>query len=106
MPQPRFLNRKSKKDKDNKSTTYYKNVKYPTIELSQQDVYITAGVNQRLDLLAKKFYNDVELWWVINIANPNLVPRDSIYIPIGAQVRIPNNIQSIKLNFNELNLKH
>lgn len=106
MPQPRFLNRKNKKDKHNKSTTYYKNVKYPTIAISQQDIYITAGVNQRLDLLAKRFYNDVELWWVINIANPNLVPRDSIYIPIGAKVRIPANINSIKLSFDEINLKH
>tara|TARA_R110000782_G_scaffold77140_4_gene153242 strand:+ start:28 stop:342 length:315 start_codon:yes stop_codon:yes gene_type:complete len=103
MPKPRFVKNKIKTDKSNKSTTYFRSIRYPNISISSDDVYITAGVNQRLDLLAKNFYNDVELWWVINIANPNLVPRDSIYIPIGAQVRIPANINAVIEQFEEIN---
>ena len=99
MPIPRRLNILY----NNKQKRYYKNVKYPTIPLNPQDIYIVASANQRLDLLAKRFYNDVDLWWVINIANPNLVPRDSIYIPVGKQIRIPANVTSIKLQFDELN---
>ena len=72
MPIPRRLNILY----NNKQKRYYKNVKYPAIPLNPQDIYIVASANQRLDLLAKRFYNDVDLWWVINIANPNLVPRD------------------------------
>lgn len=99
MPIPRRLNILY----NNKQKRYYKNVKYPAIPLNPQDIYIVASANQRLDLLAKRFYNDVDLWWVINIANPNLVPRDSIYIPVGKQIRIPANVTSIKLQFDELN---
>ena len=99
MPIPRRLNILY----SNKEKRYYKNAKYPAIPLNPQDVYIVASANQRLDLLAKRFYNDVDLWWVINIANPNLVPRDSIYIPVGKQIRIPANDTSIKLQFDELN---
>ena len=99
MPIPRRLNILY----NNKQKRHYKNVKYPAIPLNPQDIYIVASANQRLDLLAKRFYNDVDLWWVINIANPNLVPRDSIYIPIGKQIRIPANVTSIKLQFDELN---
>ena len=105
MPQPRRLNIKVYKNKDSKTRRYYRNVKYPPVPLSQDDIYITATVNQRLDLVAKKFYNDVELWWVINIANPNLVPRDSIYIPQGKQVRIPANVNAIVEQFDELNIQ-
>ena len=99
MPQPRRLNIK----RQNKR--YYRHVVYPQIKISEGDIYITSGVNQRLDLLAKQFYNDVDLWWVINIANPNLVPRDSFYIPPGVQIRIPTNINTIKDQFDEINNK-
>jgi len=105
MPQPRRLHIKNTKTKDYKRRTYYRNVKYPSIPLAKEDIYITATANQRMDLIAKQFYNDVELWWVINIANPNLVPRDSIYIPIGAQIRIPANVSAILENFDELNIQ-
>jgi len=97
MPIPRRLNRR------NENKRYYKNVKYPAIPLNQDDIYIVAPANQRLDLLAKRFYNDVDLWWVINIANPNLIPRDSIYIPVGKQIRIPANVNAIKNEFDEIN---
>tara|TARA_R110000851_G_scaffold275639_1_gene428305 strand:- start:4827 stop:5144 length:318 start_codon:yes stop_codon:yes gene_type:complete len=105
MPKPRRLNKKTTIDKKGIMKTYHKPARYPSIPVSIDDIYITAAVNQRLDLVAKRFYNDVDLWWVINIANPNLVPRDSIYIPIGAQVRIPANVNAIVEQFEEINNK-
>ena len=103
MPKPRRLNQKSKIDKNQRIKPFYKNVLYPVPPITEEDVYITATVNQRLDLLAKRFYNDVDLWWVINLANPNLVPRDSVYIPVGAQIRIPANVNAIVEQFEEIN---
>ena len=50
MPHPRRLNIK----RQNKR--YYRHVVYPQIKISEGDIYITSGVNQRLDLLAKQFY--------------------------------------------------
>tara|TARA_Y100000593_G_C4283694_1_gene324158 strand:- start:838 stop:1155 length:318 start_codon:yes stop_codon:yes gene_type:complete len=103
MPKPRKLNIKIKTDKHQSVKRYYNNVKYPAPPISIDDVYIKATVNQRLDLLAKRFYNDVDLWWVINIANPNLIPRDSMFIPVGTQIRIPANVNAIIEQFEELN---
>jgi len=105
MPKPRRVNIQQKQYQNQSIKRYYRNVKYPIVPISGNDIYITATVNQRLDLVAKRFYNDVDLWWVINIANPNLVPRDSIYIPIGAQVRIPANVNAIVEQFEEINNK-
>ena len=103
MPKPRRLNIKTKIYKDQSIKKHYRNVLYPLPPVNEEDIYIIATVNQRMDLLAKRFYNDVDLWWVINIANPNLVPRDSIYIPVGAQVRIPANVNAIVEQFEEIN---
>ena len=64
------------------------------------DVLITLikTYEYRPDLLAYDFYQDSSLWWVI--ASANALPGDSIYPPIGIQLRIPTNIQSILNNYN------
>jgi len=53
--------------------------------------------------LAFQFYGDVTLWWIIAIANPNIVDFSSIFLPIGSQIRIPQNISPIIDSYNELN---
>lgn len=82
---------------------FYKYIKYPEVPLSFDDIYIITKTEDRLDLLAEQFYKDTSLWWIISIANPGLVKRDSFFVPGGVQLRIPANRQSIIENFNSLN---
>ena len=82
---------------------FYKYIKYPEVPLSFDDIYIITKSEDRLDLLANQFYGDTSLWWIISIANPGLVKRDSFFVPGGVQLRIPANRQSIIEDFNNLN---
>lgn len=77
---------------------YYRNNVYPTIQPTNTDYYVITTVEDRLDLLAFDFYQDSSLWWVI--ASANALPGDSIYAPIGIQLRIPTNIQTILNSYN------
>ena len=94
---------KTKKETNNKRV--YKYIKYPNIPLSIDDIYATTTVGDRLDLLADQFYNDVDLWWVITTANPDVIRRDSFNLESGLQIRIPdpNRITSILRSFEQLN---
>jgi hypothetical protein len=82
---------------------YYKNVEYPSIPVSMEDIYIISKMGDRLDLLANDFYNDPHLWWVISKANPGKVKRDSFFIDPGLQIRIPTDIQGIYKSFDKIN---
>ena len=82
---------------------FYKYLKYPEVSLSFDDIYVITKTEDRLDLLAEQFYGDISLWWIISIANPGLVKRDSFFVPGGIQLRIPADTQSIIDNFNRLN---
>jgi|TARA_R110000782_G_scaffold9902_2_gene31394 hypothetical protein len=87
-----------------KGRVAYSNVvQYPLIPLSGNDIYAITEFGDRLDNLAYQFYGDVSLWWIITIANPNKIPTDSLFIPIGTQIRIPQNVTSIIDNYNTLN---
>jgi hypothetical protein len=70
---------------------YYINTILPPIPLSQDDIYIVTQDGDRLDNLSYEFYNDTQFWWVIAAANPNKVRKDSYYVNIGEQIRIPSN---------------
>ena len=59
--------------------------------------------DDRLDLLANQFYNDITLYWIIACANPNKVNMGSIYLPVGSQIRIPTNTVEIVDNYRLLN---
>jgi len=67
---------------------YRSSTRYPEIPLSIDDSYIVTQYGDRLDNLAAQFYNDSTLWWIISYANPDL-PKDSLYPPLGYQLRIP-----------------
>ena len=82
---------------------YYRNLKYPEIPLSVNDLYITTTVGDRLDSLAYDFLNDVDLWWIITTANPDVIRRDSFNLKPGIEIRIPDNIQGIIEAFEALN---
>ncbi len=72
---------------------YYVNNIYPDIPYSENDTYLISTYGDRLDLYALDFYNDDRLW--VFIASANNLPGDSIYPPIGIQIRIPANLQSV-----------
>ena len=80
----------------------YRTVKYPEIPLDENDMYVTTVQGDRFDVLAKQYYQDESMWWVISIANASL-PQNSLIIPEGIQLRIPVNIENIKSSFNNLN---
>jgi len=80
---------------------YYTTNIYPEIAPTNNDYYVITTVEDRLDLLAFDFYQDSSLWWVI--ASANALPGDSIYPPIGVQLRIPTDIQSVLNTYNRVN---
>ena len=84
------------------SPRYRSSTRYPNIPLSENDVYIITQYGDRLDNLAYQFYNDSTLWWVLSVANPDL-PNDTLYPPLGYQLRIPTFISNIVNNFKAFN---
>ena len=82
---------------------YYTTIKYPEIPLSVDDFYIITTIGDRLDNLANQFYEDVNLWWVITSANPDIIKRDSFMLEPGIEIRIPADLQTILENFDEFN---
>ena len=80
---------------------YFVNAIYPDIPPKDNDYYVITTIEDRLDLLAYNFYQDSSLWWVI--ASANALPGDSIYPPIGVQLRIPLDIQNIVANYKNVN---
>jgi phage tail protein X len=81
---------------------YRSSTRYPDIPLSENDMFIYTMRGDRLDNLAYQFYGDPTLWWIIQIANPDL-PNDSLYPTLGFQLRIPSNVNQILSNFEKLN---
>ena len=89
----RIRNQQIKKSINQKR--YYKYLKYPEIPISIEDVYIITKNGDRTDLMAFNYYGNSDLWWVLVKANPNKLKRDSFFIPVGIQIRIPSNIEGI-----------
>tara|TARA_Y100000361_G_scaffold79819_1_gene70607 strand:- start:981 stop:1292 length:312 start_codon:yes stop_codon:yes gene_type:complete len=81
---------------------YFSGTKYPEIPLSPDDIYVITTEGDSLDVLAQQFYKDKSKWWIISIANVGLA-QNSLYIPVGTQLRIPTNVQSIIADYIVLN---
>ena len=82
---------------------YFKNLKYPNIPLSSDDIYILTTTDDRLDSLAYQFYNDIRLWWIIANANPDKIKRDGFGLDSNIEIRIPQNVTNIVKSFEQLN---
>ena len=93
------------RQKGSNNKRVFKYIKYPNIPLSIDDIYAITIDGDRLDLIANQFYNDVDLWWVIATANPDVIRRDSFNLKPGLQIRIPdpNRINTILRSFEQLN---
>lgn len=65
------------------------------IDESDQDTYFTVEIKteNRLDIIANRYYGYSTYWWILAIANKIIDPFD---IPIGTVIRIPplNSIYS------------
>jgi hypothetical protein len=88
--------------KEQNGPRYFGSTKYPFIDFSTEDYYIITMQGDRLDNLAAQFYGDPTLYWILQIANPNC-KKDSLYPPIGIQLRIPQNTTKILDDFDTLN---
>jgi len=87
--------------KDKNGKRFRKTVLYPEIEPTENDIYITGQVGDRLDLLANKYYNNPTMWWVIATAN-NLNDAN-FFVQEGIQLRIPSNINEILSDLQKIN---
>lgn len=89
----------------------YVTSRYPEVPVSADDIYVYTTQGDRFDVLAQQYYNDSSLWWVISIANtatagtslPSDLPQNSLVIPEGLQIRIPNNPQNVVSAFKLIN---
>jgi|TARA_B100001057_G_scaffold373304_1_gene377721 phage tail protein X len=81
---------------------YKSTVKYPDIPLSYNDIYVYTDEGDRFDILAQTYYKNSTLWWIITTANPQL-PQNSLYPPLGIQIRIPSDVSGIINAYNQLN---
>ena len=96
----RYLYTKTIKQEDtNKS--YMASTIYPRVKANDNDFYIISEAGDRLDLLAKKYYNDTSMWWVIAIAN-NLNDAN-FFVKEGLQLRIPSDTSTILNNLDKIN---
>ena len=86
-----------------KITSIYGAIKYPQIPHSAYDLYVSTISGDRLDLLANQFLGDVDYWWIISIANPDVIRRDSFIVDEGLEIRIPSNLQEILEDFERIN---
>ncbi len=89
--------------KERRGFPIQRSTRYPEIPTDINDIYAYTTEGDRLDLLAEQFYNDVTLYWIISISNPNKLNLGSLFPPPGSQLRIPVNISGIVASYNQLN---
>lgn len=73
---------------------YYKQLLYPEIPVSSDDIYVITSEGDRLDLLSYEFYKDPSYWWVISQANKDML-KGSMFPKPGSQLRIPSRLSDI-----------
>ena len=78
-----------------------KNALYPNMPVSEDDIYVIATAGDRYDTLAKQFYRDSTLWWIIASANNH--QRASLVVTPGVQLRIPADKTLALQLYQELN---
>lgn len=78
----------------------FRTIRYPEILPSESDVYIMTNDNDRLDVLAQRYYNDSSLWWIIAHANKI---KGTIFVKDGIGIIIPMNVNSIIQDYLKIN---
>ena len=99
----RYRNIKIRKDSPVKpGVRFYTTTLYPEIPLSSTDIYVITTDGDRLDILAQQYYGNSNHYWIIAAANSN-VPRGTLNLPPGTQLRIPQDVAGILAQFQTLN---
>jgi hypothetical protein len=80
---------------------FYVNAIYPDIPVSNNDSYVITTLGDRLDLMALDFYGDMGYW--VFIASANALPGDSLFPPIGMQLRLPVDLPNIVNKYQSVN---
>lgn len=81
--------------------SYMESTIYPKIKPSDNDFYIISEDGDRLDLLAKRYYDNPAMWWIIAVAN-NLNDAN-LYVETGKQLRIPADIAKVSAQLRKTN---
>lgn len=85
----------------NNGRRYKLTTKLPSIQPSIDDIYIIGQYGDRLDNLAYKYYGRSSYWWIIALANN--IGKGDLIVPVGEQIRIPQNTDKIIEEYNNLN---
>ena len=99
----RNISRNIQQLKTSKGKRYYKSIKYPEIPILDEDLYIISIVGDRVDNLARQYYGDSNLWWIISSANSEIIKGGSFGIKSGLEIRIPSNHINVLEDYNTLN---
>ena len=91
----RYSNNPTKKTADGRIV--YRPKIYPTIPLSDDDLYVATETGDRLDTLAYQFYQDSTLWWII--ASANAIHSAPFGFADGTILRIPMDYVSVVRDF-------
>ena len=83
--------------------SFLKTTLYPLLQPQERDLYVITTYGDRFDVLANQFYSDPSLWWIIAIANDDII-KDSLYPPVGIQLRIPTDISNVISKYNSINV--
>jgi nucleoid-associated protein YgaU len=78
-----------------------RSVIYPPIARKQSDIYVRTTIGDRIEMLAFKYYGNVNMWWLI--AEANAVGKGSFAIPAGTLLRIPIEYQDVLDEYVRLN---
>ena len=99
----RNISRNIQQLKTSKGKRYYKSIKYPEIPILDEDLYIISIVGDRVDNLARQYYGDSNLWWIISSANSEIIKGGSFGIKPGLEIRITSNHINVLEDYNTLN---
>ena len=77
--------------KDQNGRRKFKTTFIPYIDKSDNDIYVITDPSDRLDLLAKQFYDDSTGWPII--ASANNLGQGTLNVEAGIQIRIPDPIK-------------
>jgi len=87
----RYNSSKLRKDKNGKR--YYRPSIIPNIPIKDSDIFIFPIYGDRFDMLAQRYYEDSNLWWII--AKANNLSKGQLVPDVNKKLRIPIEIGDI-----------